>query len=713
MKKISRRKFLQISGLAAGATMLPLPVKWLGQCDALAFYQSPANVIPLFKTPLRGVGPGGIPVAAKDGVSAITGADHYSITAGQFQDAGVCPTLGPTTLWGYNPASPLGGGIQPPKHLGGIIVAWKNKPVQITFTNNLPAKAIIPADTSAIFPDAQKSVNRVSVHLHGGFVPWISDGGPMAYWGPASNPVYGPSIANGATNLFKILNPNLKPGQGEIYYPNQQSARMMWYHDHAHDITRTNAYAGLATAYILRDDFEAGLRDRGLPPFIEDSVLGGTTVQELPLVFQDKIFVGSNISWIDPTWTGLKTPGSLWYPHIYERNRWRLTNTGTPPPNPSAIPEMFGDTMLVNGTVFPQATVEGRRYRLRILNACQARFMNLQLYVDDGSPNGITLDANGNPKNTPFIDAAQNKPAILQIGTEGGFLPKPALVSTNTPFNPLALSGSLIMAPAERADIIVDFSKYVGKSIVLYSDAPAPFPMGDPRNDYFPGLNVAGNPVNGKTKPGYGPNTRILMRFKVVAPTSQDVPLTITTGTDLSGGIDPFLQNPGGTPRRLTLNETFDAWGRLLQRLGTDALAVRGVGQEYMEMATEVVNAGTTEVWEIYNLTGDTHPIHLHLVNFQLLNRQPFDVAKYMAGSTVFTGPTTGPDANETGWKETLRMNPGTVTRILMRFDLPTVPFNVPDSLSPMLGMSGKEYVWHCHILEHEEHDMMRPMVVV
>ncbi|WP_240732057.1 multicopper oxidase family protein [Geobacter sp. FeAm09] len=692
-------------------------MKWLGSGEALAFYQSPSNKIPLYKTGLRGVGPGGIPVAASDGVSAVTGAAHYAIDINQFQDSGVCPTLGPTTLWGYNPVTPLGGS-QPQKHLGGIIVAKKGVPTQLTVTNKLPAKGIIPVDTSSIFPDAARSVNRVTVHLHGGFVPWISDGGPMTYFDPKGD--YGSSIANGATNLYKILNPGLLPGQAEYYYPNNQSARLLWYHDHAHDVTRTNAYSGIATAYIIRDDFEIGLLNMGLPPFIEDSVVNGHVIQELPLVFQDKIFVGANIKLVDPTWSSVvspaaTTPGSLWYPHVYERNRWRRTYSPLTLPNPSIIPEMFGDTMLVNGTVFPEAEVEARRYRLRVLNACQARFMNLQLYVDDGSPDGITLDpVTGIPKNAPFVDGAQNQPAILQIAAEAGFLPKPTLVPTNVPFNPLTMSGSLIMAPAERADLILDFSNYVGKNIILYSDAPAPFPMGDPRNDYFPGFNKTGNPVNGLTSPGFGPNTRILMRFKVKAATGADLPLAITTNTDLSLGIDPFLTPPGGTPRRLTLNENFDAWGRLLQRLGTDALAVRGVGQAYMDMASEVVNSGTSEVWEIYNLTGDTHPIHLHLVNFQILNRQPFDVAQYMAGNTVFTGPAVGPDPNEAGWKETARMNPGTVTRILMRFDLPTgLPFSVPDSLNPMLGVSGKEYVWHCHILEHEEHDMMRPLVVV
>ncbi len=101
-------------------------------------------------------------------------------------------------------------------------------------------------------------------------------------------------------------------------------------------------------------------------------------------------------------------------------------------PDPSAIPEFFGDTMLVNGTVFPEAKVEARRYRLRLLNACNARFLNLQLYVDDGSPDGITLKPDGTPRNNPFMNAATQDPSFLQIGTEGGFLAHPVKVPSNS-----------------------------------------------------------------------------------------------------------------------------------------------------------------------------------------------------------------------------------------------------------------------------------------
>jgi len=709
----SRREFMQIVGATGVATLIP----WR---DVYAYYASPGSPIPgqqwpgiaKYATTLRGVGPGGIPVAASDGVSAVTGAAHYSFNIAEFTDR-LHPSFGPTTLWGFNPSLALGGGVQPQKHLGGIIVATKGTPVQLTITNRLPAAHTLPVDVSVPtlggFADALgrfggSGHNAVSTHLHGGFVPWVSDGGPFAWVTP--NGVTGQSFMQA---FMKTLNPALGIGQAEYYYPNQQSARLMWYHDHAHDITRLNAYAGIASAYVIRDAFEGNLRSLGLPDFVEN---GG---REIPLVVQDKIFVGPDIAIADPTWSAVttaksQTVGSLWYPHVYEKNRWKFTGNAVMP-DPSCIPEMFGDTMLVNGTVFPAATVEARRYRFRFLNACQARFLNLQLYIADASKDGISYSAKGVPLNLPG-------PNFLVIGTEGGFLPKPVIVPGAQPFNPAMVTNglpNLLTAPAERWDFIVDFSGLAGKSVILYTDAPAPFPMAAAGTDFCAATNT--------TKPGFGPDTRIMMKFNVTGAASADPPLAINTTTDLTGGLDPFLvppgvavQNgavnlpPGTAVRQLTLNETFDSLGRLFQLVGTNTLnpMIPGsYGREYMDAPTENVVAGSTEVWQIANLTGDTHPIHFHLVNVQVLARQPFDVKRY-AGTPLYIGPARNPDPTELGWKETVRMNPGEVTTVIAKFTLPTVPFSVP--ASPRTG--GAEYVWHCHILEHEEHDMMRPMIV-
>jgi spore coat protein A len=161
--------------------------------------------------------------------------------------------------------------------------------------------------------------------------------------------------------------------------------------------------------------------------------------------------------------------------------------------------------------------------------------------------------------------------------------------------------------------------------------------------------------------------------------------------------------------RDLTLNEDFDSYGRLIQRLGTSEPMDGGFARDYMDAASETPRAGAVEIWRIFNLTGDTHPIHFHLVNVQVMGRQSFDVRHYN-GVPKFQGPMRPPDANEAGWKETVRMNPGEMTQVIMMFDPPEVP-GVTTPVSPRTG--GYEYVWHCHILEHEEHDMMRPLVVL
>jgi spore coat protein A len=695
----TRREFLKATGIAGAGLIL---YGKFGAQSAWAFAQSPGlrKFRDLAGTPIpfRGLGPGGIPVAVPDGTAApVTGATHYTMDIGQFGDR-LHPDLpNLTTLWGFNPANALGiNGAVTPAHLGGVIVAQKGMPIQITFRNNLPPTHIIPVDTTLM--GAELAQNRASVHLHGGFTPWISDGGPFAWFAPDGS--HGASFLNN-----QVLNPSAALNEAEYYFTNDQSARLVWYHDHAVGITRINAYAGIASAYVIRDSFEGDLRNLGLPDFVEN---GG---REIPIVIQDKIFVPANIASVDPTWEGPKAEGSLWYAHVYDPKLYTLHGNKRgrgSTPDPSAVPEFFGDTMLANGTVYPEATVEARRYRLRILNACNARFLNLQLYVDDGSPDSITLN--------PLTLAPTNAkgPDYLQIGTEGGFLPNPVLVPSNAPFDREAVKGSLVLAPAERTDVIIDFKGFAGQKLILYNDAPAPFPDGEDSNDYFPGAPQ--NPTI--TTPGFGPNTRQIMRFKVVKATSADPPLKISPTTDLTAGNDPLLV-PGGvtTPppgvlvRSLTLNETFDAYGRLIQLLGTNLPANNrghGFGRAYMDSATETPSNGDIEVWQIANLTGDTHPIHFHLVNVQIISRQPFKVSNYN-GTPTYTGPARPPDPNETGWKDTVRMNPEEVTTVIMQFKLPSVPFNVPSS--PRIG--GNEYVWHCHILEHEEHDMMRPLVVL
>jgi spore coat protein A len=738
----SRRRFMQLSGGAAALLAM--------RRRALAFSQSAGLTKFRPDWPLQGLGPTGIPVAASDGTVNFPGgivATHYTIDMAAYTQE-LHPELGgKTRLWGY-------GQNGNHRHLGGVIVAQKNKPIQIRFNNKLttPHPVGNAIDRSAYFMDMQYEDTRVSVHLHGGLTPWVSDGMPESYFGVAggiAGPTYAPDMKHFVGDGLNPV-PGGSLGYGDYYYTNSQSSRLVWYHDHAMDLTRVNAYGGLASAYIIRDDLENSL--------IRTGALPG---REVPLVFQDKTF---------------NSDGSLWYPTQYEANqdnagtnqngRWERGPqiSGYPVPvEPSCVPEFFGDTILCNGTAYPSFNVSANRYRFRVLNAFQGRFMNLTMWVLPDGATELPLRDDGNgPVLTasPFVLArnmvpdtgVQPGPKIIQIGNEAGFLQAPVTFAGNTTLgfdqNPANLTlnnvnrKNLLLAPAERADLLIDFSGFAGKTIVLWSDAPAPFPGGDPRNDYFhgqedfttSGANSYGL-SGGVASPvaGHGPNTRTLLQFTVGPSAGKDMNETAVLAiltAQMAKAFTPFVPPPGTPIRELTLNEDFDAWGRLTQRLGTADIRNQPViagnmgqdfnvtpinastcGMAYLEKATEVVHQGDTEVWRIWNLTGDTHPIHFHLVNVQVLSRETFDGVTPVVGKSL--APLyQGVDANERGWKETVRINPMEAISVIMKFDLPSVPFTQP--LSTRAGTApAHEYVWHCHILEHEEHDMMRPLIVI
>src|SRR6516162_278382 len=700
--KTTRRNFIKITALSGAALALPRFAWAVANSDRLTKWIQPIRVL----------GPSGIPVISGIPDPVFANTTLNQITVGEFTDQ-LHPQLLPTRLWGYrDTVNPV------PRHLGGVIIATRGTANRIRLTNTLPATHILPIDTT--IPGAAGAQNRSTTHLHGGFVPWISDGGPFSWFTPDATGLpdgtAGVSFKNGRGSVFDNIPSGVSPGQADYYYPNNQSTRLQWYHDHALGITRLNAYAGIASGYLLLDPaFDAKKVNPGkLPPFSST----------LPLIFQDKVFVSSTTLVTDPTWAtvarlDVQSVGSLWYEHVCDPKVVRAFNGGAalPLPNPSVIPEFFGDTMLCNGTVYPLLTVEAKRYRFFILNACNARFLNINTFVaNPANLDGIDLNVK------TLFPTNPAGPNIIQIGTEGGYLVQEVAHVSPKPFNPATLTGNLLLAPAERADIIIDFTGLAGQEIILYNDAPAPFPKGPPTNDYF-----LGNPKNPiQPSPGTGPDTRQILRIKVVPAV---VPDPQPSGPILVPGVPPGLLDPApiapitttfapipplvapaGTPvRDLTLNETFDLYGRLIQMLGTTTPTGAGFGLAYEAPATERVAAGSTEVWRIFNTTADTHPIHFHLVNVQVLSRQPFRVA---TGSAVFTptGVAVGPQPNELGWKETVRMNTGEVTTVLMKFDLAAgLPFTVP--ASPRTG--GNEYVWHCHILEHEEHDMMRPLVVV
>ncbi len=390
-------------------------------------------------------------------------------------------------------------------------------------------------------------------------------------------------------------------------YPNDQHGTALWYHDHCLGITRLNIYAGLAGFYLIRDEQEERLN---LPR--------GNF--EIPLMLQDRQF---------------EADGSLLYPKAVN---------GT---HPIWIQEFFGDVICVNGKATPYLEVEPRKYRFRVLNASNARFYHLHL---------AALDSQGNP-----LNARAQTPALHQIGTDGGLLPKPI---------PLHF---LLIAPGERFDIVLDFTEFSSHSFALVNDAPAPYPMG-------------GQPV-----------PTDVMLFRVSKPLSgkdtSDLPEELTA-------FEPLDPSQAERERVLAVTE--------IERPSDSYVRIGLLGNaRWHEPITEDPRAGSTEIWTFANTTGDVHPLHIHLVQFQVLNRQTFDVPTYLqTGKLVFTGHPVAPEANERpAMKDTIKSYPGELTRVIQQFRLPAGTTSVP----------GKEYryVWHCHILEHEDNEMMRPYRVV
>jgi len=727
--RITRRKFLQLTAMAGATTMLP--IRWIGAGRAYAFAQSP--ILRKFVTTLPGLGPTGannigqyITLPSKTSTMfAGEMTDVYSLGVKRFREQMHPDLTNETHFFGYYDLA-----TNDKKYLGGAIVATRGTPVMLQITNQLPSKHILPVDTTLMAGQnltvGQLPINRNANHLHGGLTPWFSDGTPFQWFTPTGQT--GQSFMN-------VPGTNPPDGTGTNFYPMNQSARMLWYHDHAVGITRLNAYAGIVSAFFITDEFESYLLNNGLIP----DLVG------VPLVIQDKSFVPSNIFQQDPSWQW-GAEGDLWYPHVYEPNiylngttnpkgRWDYGATVSPPvqsnyletplPSISCVPEAFFDTTLVNGAPYPVLNVSPTTCRFRILNGSQARFWHLNLLKESGS--------------SGEADTTTPGPAMYQIGTEGGFLPG-VVVHKNNTFMPILSVDSfgnrtanpdgpfnLLLAPAERADLLIDFSGIpAGTSFILYNDAPAPFPGGDVRNDYYTGnqdqTSIGGAPA---TAPNQGPNTQTVMRI-VVGSGSSTMAITPgllqTLNAALANnfgrgnpGVPPQQDAPlspvGFTSQIKTLNEDFDDYGRLLQRGGTGQAFINNqglttYGQGYMDSITETVCDGETQVWDFYNTTGDTHPWHFHLVNVQLIGRAPYNSIGGGPAGNKFNPP----DPNERGWKDTVRMNPGEVTRVIMKFVLPTIPCEMGNPVSPRTG--GHEYVHHCHILEHEEHDMMRTLVV-
>lgn len=617
-----------------------------------------------------------------------------------------------TWVWGYRRgACPT---TTQQTYLGPVIVATRGTPTQIRFTNllgNASSTNVLAyknsldqtlhwADPEMLMCNLMASMGEepeddcaenyegsipAVPHLHGGEVPPVLDGGPNQ-WFTSDGLVKGASYYSA---------PGAASNEAIYRYPNKQEAASIWFHDHTLGATRLNVYAGLAAGYIIHDPDTSKLPANMPGP-----------AQIVPIILQDRMF---------------DTNGQLYFP--------AGIGAALNPEHPYWSPEFVGDVMVVNGKAWPYLNVEQRRYRFLFLNGSNARTYEMFL------TNSVTK---------------VNGPAMYQIGTDGGYLDSAVTIDPN------ALSGmrKLTLQPGERADIIIDFAALpVGTTLALKNTAKTPFPAGS-------------TPTGGMDK---------IMQFRVVAPPNGFVDNTYnpaTTPTIRTEKIVRIANNPQVTPtvkRQLTLNEVMGMGGGLYpggpaevlvnntkwagesSRSYGDFTSITPVGGGSMDSLnySELPKEGTIEQWEIINLTADAHPIHLHLVQFQAINRQTFDVPKYnnayaaafpgglgyrpgfgpplnykvantdgaVGGNPAVTpflqGAPRAPNANELGWKDTMIMYPGQVTRIMVRYAPTDTPLGVPAHYPFVTNTLDRGYVWHCHIIDHEDNEMMRPQYVV
>ncbi|MGB8991360.1 MAG: multicopper oxidase domain-containing protein [Desulfobaccales bacterium] len=436
----------------------------------------------------------------------------------------------------------------------------------------------------------------------------------------------------------------------DYVYDNGQLATALWYHDHTLGITRLNIIAGLAGFYLLRDAQDTGGPPAANPtkPLSGDNTLGlpgpapghgGSPFYEIPLVIQDRSF---------------NSDGSLAYP----------CQGVNPAVHPQWVQDYFGDVICINGQAWPYLQVEPRRYRFRLLNTCNSRILDLSL--DSHQP-------------------------LFQIGSDGGLLPR------------VAQRDRLLLAPAERADVILDFTAMAGAWITLLNHAKTPFVDGEPPDPETTGQIM---------------QFRVARRRRGVDHSLPPRAIPLPACADLCSLVTPaMLKNP----RPAYLKVIQGANGPLMLTLSD---------QMWMDPITENPRVGSVEVWEIMNLAADLHPIHLHLIQFQLLNRQAFDVSAYKAAlarhptpfpvpdlTPYLQGRPTAPPPEEAGWKDTIIHRTGSVTRIVARWAPQGAPLSGPGSPSPGVNLypfdpTRGKYVWHCHNLQHEDNEMMRPLLV-
>jgi len=680
-RPISRRTFIAAAGAAGAGFML---YAMLPGGERVALAQIPGGTLPpgdvaKFVTPLLVP-----PVMPKAGTINRRGgkpADYYEISVRQF-DQQILPAGMPmTTVWGY-------GAIRSASKKGLLLhnapsltieSKW-DRPVQVKWVNDLvdgagnalphllpvdptlhwanPPGGVDGRDTRPTFtgdtPGAYTGPVSLVTHLHGAVgVGDESDGYAEAWFLPdaadipaeyATHGTWYEFFAGKAAASFGV---DWGPGYAVFEYPNDQRESTLWYHDHALGMTRLNVYAGPAGFFLVRggpDGEDAVLDARTgatavLPspaPNEGDKFPPNKTYFEIPIVVQDRSF---------------NEDGSLFYPDTRE---FFDDIVGPFIPNgefsPIWQPEFFGNMMTVNGNTWPHHRVQQRRYRLRLLNGCQSRFLILDF------------------SNIPGVE-------VWQIGNEGGFLAAPVNLTADH-------GNRMLLGLAERADVIVDFTNVPAGTYVLGNVGPdEPFGGGVPDADF----DVADPDSTGQVmafvvEPAAGPDPTTPPQFLVLPPIAplpaESVVRPLALIEKMGMGVDSGGEPVEGPVEALLGDIQGGVW---IDRVWADPI-------------TENPAVGATEVWEFVNTTGDAHPMHVHEVVFQVVDREGLVLdGGEVAQPVQPDGNVRPPEPWETGFKDTVIAYPGEITRVRATFANPG------------------QYVWHCHIVEHEDNEMMRP----
>jgi spore coat protein A, manganese oxidase len=581
-----------------------------------------------------------------------------------------------TTVWGY------GTNASNTSYPGPTIVAYEGTQLNVQWQNFLPTTGhLLPVDTSIHLAEPgrrplEKGYVPVVTHLHGGHTESASDGLPDAWYTQVGG--------KGGRGPAEVGSGYVK----RIYtYDNDQEAAPIWYHDHALGITRLNVYAGLAGFYLIQDEQKQALQAAGVLPTLANTV---------EMAIQDRAFTADGqLSY--PAYKHDPLPGmdGMRVGDIIPEAFYAARGDDAP----SILPEFFGDVILVNGMAWPTHSVGLGEIQFTFLNGSDSRFYVLEF---DNPEVRVTL-----------------------VGVDGGLLPAATEIT------------DVVLAPGDRVELVVDFSGLDhGSEVLLTNRGPAYEP--------FKGLVYeTGELAGGVEAATLGDSVGAIMKF-VTDGSKPRIDVSVEHGTTLNVNFTDFRDLDTFAPdnvRMLGLFEGVDEYGRIHALLGTagswdgedafgvlndDPMTAEGTfgPLHFHAPTTEIIQLGHLEHWEIFNFTPDAHPIHLHLVQYQVLAKFAFDFLDededgipddtgddgridYGFGSRgdvldhpdfdiiIFDDAPLPIRPEDTGWQDTVWVGPNEMIRIAAVFDRPG------------------DYVWHCHILSHEDHEMMRPFEVV